>query len=207
MKRLFTFISLTASVLVAQAQVIPTMVEYSTAEDYVILLQKQGYQSYSVDISALQDETYIIKPVVKHYKKGKEVENPFNSEMSLSSRDALTVGDRIKIGFMPGNKPTVRTLSFCVTETSAMIMPLMFDERKDPETDDVEDSYGYRPFAIEGIELGKFIPVALCGAYWYDKEGGFFRFCGEGSISPSMTEDILKDIEEYYVVGMTVRKQ
>lgn len=196
-----------ASMLTLQAQVIPTKVEQSTAEDYVILLQKQGFQSYSVDISALQDETYIIKPVVKHYKKGKEVENPFNFEMSLSSRDALTVGDRIKIGFMPGNKPTVRTLSFHVTETGSMTIPMIFDERKDPETDDVEDSYGYRPFTIEGIELGKFIPVALCGAYWYDKEGGFFRFCGEGSISPSMNEDILKDIEEYYVVGMTVRKQ
>ncbi len=49
----------------------------------------------------------------------------------------------------------------------------MFDEQKDPNTGEVEDSYGYRPFAIEGIELDKFIPVALCGAYWYDKEGGF----------------------------------
>lgn len=196
-----------ACMLTVQAQVIPTKVEQSAAEDYVLLLKKQGFQSYSVDVSALQNETYIIEPVVKHYKNGKEAENPFDFGVAFTSRDALTICDKVRVGFMPGEIPNVRMLNFHVTETGSMTIPMIFDERKDPETGEVDNSYGYRPFTIEGIELGKFIPVALCGAYWYDKEGGFFRFCGEDSISPSMTEDILKDIEEYYVVGMTVRKQ
>ena len=207
MNRILTILSLLACTLMAQAQVITTKVEQSTAEDYVLLLKKQGYQSYSVDVSALQNETYIIEPVVKHYKNGKEAVNPFDFGVAFTSRDALTVCDRIRVGFMPGEMPAVVMMSFYVTETGALTIPLVFDERKDPETGEVEKSYGYRPFTIDGIELGKFIPVALCGAYWYDKKGGFFRFCGENSISPAMSEDILKSIEEYYIVGMIIKKQ
>lgn len=192
---------------IAQAQVVKTQVKESSIEDYIILLKQKGYQSFSVDITSLQNETYVIEPIIKHFQKGKEVELAFSLGIAFTNRDDLTLSDNVKVGFSPTDNPNVRMLSFHVTETGAMTMPLLFDERKNPETGEPDDSYGYRRFEIDGIEIGKFTPIALCGAYWYDTEDESFRFCGEYVLDPDLNDDILKSVEDYYIIGMIVTKQ
>lgn len=206
MRRLFSIFFATLLAMNITAQVFSTRVLPSTAEDYVLLLQRKGYQSYAIDINELKDENYWVKPVIRHYKGGKQMENPFDFEIAFSTHDSQAICDKVRVGFIPSDNPAIRMLSFHVTETGAMQIPLVFDERKDPNTGEMEDSYGFRPFVVEELELGKFIPIAMCGAYWYDAETGYFRFCGENEISPAMSEDILKGIEEYYVIGMIVNK-
>lgn len=208
MKQIISLIFATMLAMNISAQTFPTKVQPSTAEDYVLLLQRNGYQSYAADISALKDENYLIEPVIRHYKGGRLVENPFDFSIAFTTHEGdKSVNEKVRVGFTPGENPAIRMMSFFVSERGAMQVPLVFDERKHPQTDEVQDSYGYRPFVIEQLELGEFIPIALCGAYWYDPDGDFYRFCGENEISPAMTEDILKDLEEYYIIGMIVNKQ
>lgn len=48
--------------------------------------------------------------------------------------------------------------------------------------------------------------LAMCGAYWYDEDTKFFRFCGDDILTEDMTSDLLKDVKEYYIIGMKVHK-
>lgn len=204
-KRIITLFMMMTITVISYAQVFSTKFLPSTAEDYVLLLQREGYQSYSIDISALKNENYLVEPVIRHYKGGKQVENPFDFGIAFNTHDSKSVSEKVRVGFSPGNNPSIRMMNFHVS--GAIQIPLLFDEQKNPKTGEVDEHYGYRPFVVEQIELGKFIPIALCGAYWYDEEGELFRFCGDNEITPSMNEDILKSIEEYYVIGMIIKKQ
>ena len=56
------------------------------------------------------------------------------------------------------------------------------------------------------MKIGEFTPLVLYGSAWFDSEAGIFRFCGENEISPDMHEDIVKDIPEFYVIGVIIKK-
>ena len=52
----------------------------------------------------------------------------------------------------------------------------------------------------------KFTPLILYGSAWFDSDTGVFRFCGDVEISPDMHEDIIKNIPEFYVIGVIIKK-
>ena len=231
MKRTILDLLLMASAALGSAQTFPAKIQPSTAEDYVLLLESKGYKSYAVDITSLKDHNYMIEPVIQHYKDGKLTDNVIDLGIGFSTqdkfsgyteedrqkliatgqvydaeKDLLELCEKIRIGFMPTDNPLVESLKFYVTSHGAFTLPLFFDEQKDPETGEVGNTYNFRPFVVESIELEKFIPLAMCGVSWYDTKGGFFRFCGEEVLSEGMSEDILKSVPEYYIIGMKVHK-
>jgi len=208
MKKYFSIVCFLLGVALCNAQTFPTGINPSTAEDYVVLLQKSGYMSYSADVSALlnEKEVFWIEPVIQHYKNGKLQENEYDFGIRLSNRDSRTRCENVRVGFAPDSNKTLRYLNFFVTETGAISLPLLFEEQKDPETGEVSNTYGYRSFSVDDIKLNTFIPIAMCGAYWYDQDTGGFRFCGEFVLNPDMSDDILKSIPEYYIIGMKISK-
>lgn len=208
MKKYLTFVCFVLSVVFCNAQTFPTSIKPSTAEDYVVLLQKSGYMSFSADVSVLlnEKEVFWIEPVVQHYKNGKLQENVFDFGVKFSNRDSKTKCESVRVGFAPDTNKMLRYLNFFVTETGSISLPLIFEEQKDLETGEVSNTYGYRQFSVDSIALDTFIPVAMCGTYWYDKDTGGFRFCGEDILNPDMSDNILKLIPDYYIIGMKISR-
>lgn len=205
MKKLLAIVCLFSSV-VCNAQSYSASINPSSADDYIVLLQKCGYMSYSADVSSLlkENDKFWIEPVIQHYKNGVLQENEYDFGIRFSNRDSQTICEKVRIGFAPDANKLVRYLNFFVTETGAITLPLVFDEQKDPETGEVSNTYGFRQFCIDSIQLNTFIPIAMCGAFWYDN--GRFRFCGEDILTPDLSDGILKSLPDYYIIGMRISK-
>lgn len=182
----------------------------ATADDYIPLLKEMGYEVYSFDLSELGKDsaTYQIQPVVKRYAEGGE-EAYMDLGLSFTNRN----GDVVY------NKATV-SLSPCQTSPSPEIVakqmtfnldfyklgyPLYFIKAVSPDGKE-NTLYESRPFKLEEIKIGEFIPLVLYGSAWYDEECNCYRFCGDNEISPDMHEDIVKYIPEFYVIGVIIRK-
>lgn len=198
-----------------------------------MLLEQQGYKSYAFDMTSLKDATYWIEPIIQHYKDGKLVENEINFQMQFSSRDMvpqhdseyvdklrqsgriydekrgiLRLCERLRVGFFPSADQRMRMMKFYVTETGNYTLPLFFDAQIDLDTGEEEQlyNYGFREFQVKEIAIDKFIPLAMCGAHWYDTKIKQFRFCGDEILTEDMQEDILKLVKEYYIIGMKVHR-
>ena len=233
MKRVFVIWILLAYVAVGYGQTLGISNVVATAEDYVLLLETKGYRTFAYDVTSLKDETYWIEPVIQHYQNGKLVPNMFDIPVQFSSRDMLasendeyvermrktgqiydeqngilSLCEKIRVGFAPSNDQCVRIMRFYVTNRGNVTLPLFFDKQIDLKTGMEEEvySYGFVPFVVDEIVLDKFIPLVMCGAYWYDENSESFRFCGEEVLTEEMTENILKMVKDYYVIGMKVHR-
>lgn len=233
MKHLFLSVLSIAFAITVSAQTFALKNTPSTAEDYMLLLESKGYKSFAFDIASLKDATYWIEPVIQHYKDGKLVPNAFEFNMQFSNRDMLpsnnpefvnqmrqagkihdeqkgilNLCEKIRVGFAPMKEQALRLMKFYVTEGGAISIPLVFDPQIDPETGKESEyySYGFREFLVNEIKFDTFIPLAMCGAYWYDAETQHHRFCGDIVLTADMTSSLMKDVKEYYIIGMKVHK-
>ena len=230
MVRIFTFAAMIIVSVAACAQSFVSKRIKSVAEDYVLLMESKGYKSYAFDMTAFKDATYWVEPVVRHFHNGKEVNDAVGFSIRLSTRDMLPsesdgekadsraldaydaakgiycLCERLRVGFIPTDSDNVVLTKFHVTERASITLPLFLEKQRNPETGETECIVGYRPFRVERIELGKFVPLAMVGVWWYDNDCKMFRFCGEDELTEGMSEDMLKFIPDYYVVGMKVYK-
>ncbi|MCF0180465.1 MAG: DUF5041 domain-containing protein [Bacteroidales bacterium] len=202
----------------------------ATVEDYIPLLEEKGYKVYSFDISPLakEDVTYTLEPTIKHFVGGKEQDSEiYNFGIGFTNRDMLSqysaesqariiaenkmfdaergivkLQSKLTVSFSPIEDG--RTMSFKVGGLG-ISLSLTFQKVTSPNGL-INTSYGDRPFKIEEIKINEFYPLVLLGTFWYDKDSDVFRFCGEDSLSADMSEDFIKDIPEYYVIGVIVRK-
>ena len=83
---------------------------------------------------------------------------------------------------------------------------MMFEAQTDSNMGEEYNNYGFRQFLVNEIVLDKFIPLAMCGTYWYDEEIKRYRFCGDDILTDDMTSSLLTDVKEYYIIGMKVHK-
>ncbi len=231
MKRILLSAIFIAITLIANAQTFAIKNVPSTSEDYKLLLEAKGYKSFAFDVTSLKDATYWIEPVIQHYKNGKQVENAFDFSIQFSNRDMLPTDnkdyvqqmrqagviydeakgilnlcEKLRVGFIPAEDKNIRMMQFYVTDRGTITLPLIFDAQIDPSTGEEDNTYGFRQFIVNEIVLDKFIPLAMCGTYWYDEESKSFRFCGDDFLTDSMTSDLLKSVNEYYIIGMKVHK-
>lgn len=70
-----------------------------------------------------------------------------------------------------------------------------------------EYKYGYRPFKVDVIQLGDYIPLLMVGSYWYDQKLNVIRFCGESELPADLSSEMLSKIPHYYVIGVIIRKK
>ncbi|MBQ9640903.1 MAG: DUF5041 domain-containing protein [Bacteroidaceae bacterium] len=167
--------------------------------DYLPLLNAKGYMAYSFNTKKLKGTE--VEPVVMEYVKGKEPKEVlgFNVVMSLDKK--------LIIGFRPSDNDSTANYLFHFGENRCFGGRLKLNPIFDPEKpEDKWYMYDSRPFElVPPFEKGKFIPLVLYGSYWYDPKAGGCRFCGDSTIKPDLSSDIVKYIPHYYVLGIKIK--
>lgn len=202
----------------------------ASAEDYIKLLNRSGYEAFTFDISPLTDGQYYITFKVKEYKDGQEIKddiwggyatfrnmtllsefpeddqkNAKPENMADLDRGIYAMGKKIMIGFTPIVNDSIQPVSIEVENMGSRSAQLqMLPQYVNNESINGNKFFRYyaRPFKTGEIATGKFLPLVLLGSMWYDKDLGIFRFCGEKEIDPDMSSLILRYIPHYYVIGI-----
>ena len=197
MKKAFSTLLLAIIALTASAQEIK--VNKPSVSDYLPLLQAKGYKAYSFDTKEFKDVN--AQPVIMEYAKGQEPREltEFNITMSFD--------EKLIVGFVPSDNDSTATYAFRFDDVRGFSSRLPLHPIYDPDhPEDKWYMYESRPFELVApFERGKFIPLVLYGSYWYEPETGACRFCGDNTIKPDLTSDIVKSIPHFYVLGIKMQ--
>ena len=203
----------------------------ATFDDCLSLLQEAGYNMFVYDISSLKDKATHVEFCVKEYENGNLVEvgdsRSRSSVFELIRRiseyseeeqrvikasaiaddednDIFRLATRLKIGFTPVGADMEQRVQFEVAGKVQMACFSKLLSLRDNRMDKSHRKLDYytRPFIIDGFEKGKFIPLVLYAAPWWDENYEIYRFCGENELSPDMTSELLKDSPHYFVIGV-----
>ena len=167
--------------------------------DYLALFNAKGYMAYSFDVSQLKDCE--IEMYLKEFCEGKET----RSNSVLGSAYAFEPkGNKLIIGFLPAENDSTQKYCYSLEDTftytgSISLKPVYWASENKWMT-----QYHTRPFEMSSFEKEKFIPLVLCGSVWYDEKWKITRFCGENTIEPDLSSDILKFVPHYYIIGVIV---
>jgi len=197
MKKAFSTLLLAIIALTASAQEIK--VNKPSVSDYLPLLQAKGYKAYSFDTKEFKDT--MVQPIIMEYAKGQEPREltEFNITMSFD--------EKLIVGFVPSDNDSTATYAFRFDDVRGFSSRLPLHPIYDPDhPEDKWYMYESRPFKLVApFERGKFIPLVLYGSYWYEPETGACRFCGDNTIKPDLTSDIVKSIPHFYVLGIKMQ--
>lgn len=201
----------------------------ATVDDYLPLLESAGYMTFPFDLSALSDKRYTITVNIREYENG-EIKSanalpwePTYSNMQLISdfdkeqqaliarevmadpdRGIYSLAEKINIGFHP-IADSLQTVFLDIQNMGSMSYKLKLKAVRNPSNDTEQYLYGYRPFRMpDTITAGEFIPLVLAGSFWFDKDFNVIRFCGENTIEPDLSSNIVSSIPHYYVVGIKI---
>lgn len=169
-----------------------------TLGDYMQLLKAKGYIAYSFDMKEFKDKSF--EPVVMEYIKGEEAKDVLGFSVSFP------IGEKLVIGFAPSSNDSTYVYSFQSVGGGGFNATLKLQPVFAPEMP-TKQSYRYesRPFElVSPVETGMVIPLVLFGSYWYEKETGVSRFCGEQFIKPDFSSEIIKSIPHFYVFGIKI---
>ncbi|MBD5346840.1 MAG: DUF5041 domain-containing protein [Bacteroides sp.] len=200
----------------------------SAPDDYIRLLQANGYNSYAFDISSLSDRRYSLIFMAQEYAGGKKVSDnvlytfridnmrmvsDFDEkdqatikpeEMDVPERGIYTLANRISIGLAPAGNDSVKKVVINVEGMATLHGELNMKSISDPMSGKTYRNYESRSFKAADIKAGEFVPLVLFGSFWFDEKFKIFRFCGEIEIEPDMSSRILSDIPYYYVIGVKI---
>ena len=231
-KYILSFINLFAVITISAQSIKPIESDF---KDYVYLLNDNGYEVFSFDISELKDSTYQINLVIKEYESGKE--EPINihdfkygnlhnrllvkdfmwrelsdeelEDLKNNSDDfengIFRVSDKISVGFLPVENDSIENFKLRIDNIGTIGSKLKLRKVFGGHDPNGEFSYGTRPFSISSFKPNTFIPLALYGSYWYDEQFDIVRFCGENEIDPELKAEILKDSPHYYIIGIVFK--
>lgn len=198
---------------------------------YVSLLQADGYEVQSYDLSALSDSTYSFMLIVREYENGKMIHDGYErfiyplrnrtmlsrfseedrktvkpEDMADAARGIFALGTRLNLGLSPLNDSTLR-VSMEIPEIGAAYQQLSLRPQVHPKTGTVQRNYSNRPFTAPVFHSDTFIPLMLVGSAWYDPHIEMFRFCGESEIAPDLSSEILSHVPHFYVIGVETKKE
>lgn len=200
----------------------------SVTDDYIRLLQDNGYASYAFDISSLADRRYSLTFMAQEYAGGKKISDnvlytsrfdnmtmvsDFSEEdqatikpeeMAVPERGIYTLANRIAIGLAPADNDSVKKVVINVESMGSLNGRLKMKSIPDPMSGKSYRHYESRSFKAVDIKAGEFVPLVLFGSFWFDEKYKIFRFCGETEIEPDMSSRILDDIPYYYVIGVKI---
>lgn len=197
MKRTIIASLLAVFCMTAVAQNLKTV--EATPQDYIPLLNGKGYMAYSFDTKEFKDASF--EPIVMEYAKGQKPRAVTNFTITMS------LDEKLIIGFVPSVNDSTATYAFRFPDGRGCQSRLTLMPVCNPDNP-TEKWYMYesRPFElIPPFKKGKFIPLVLYGSYWYAPENGCCRFCGDNTIKPDLSSDILKNIPHFYVLGIKIK--
>lgn len=198
---------------------------------YVSLLQADGYDVQSYDLSALSDSTYSFMLIIREYENGKMIHDGYErfiyplrnrnmlsrfseedqktvkpEDMADAARGIYSLGTRLNLGLSPLNDSTLR-VSMEIPEIGAAYQQLSLRPQVHPKTGTIQHNYNNRPFTAPVFHSDTFIPLMLVGSAWYDPHIEMFRFCGESEIAPDLSSEILSHVPHFYVIGVETKKE
>ena len=203
----------------------------ATFDDCLSLLQQAGYNMFVYDISSLKDKATHVEFCVKEYKNGNLVEvgdsHSRSSVFELIRRisefseddqkvikaaaiaddednDIFRLATRLKIGFTPVGADMEQSAQFEVAGKVQMALFSKLLSLRDNRVDKSHRKLDYytRPFIIDGFEKGKFIPLVLYAAPWWDEKYETYRLCGETEIPADMSSQVMKLSPHYFIIGV-----
>ena len=203
----------------------------ATFDDCLSLLQEAGYNMFVYDISSLKDKATHVEFCVKEYENGNLVEvgdsRSRSSVFELIRRiseyseeeqrvikasaiaddednDIFRLATRLKIGFTPVGADMEQRVQFEVAGKVQMACFSKLLSLRDNRMDKSHRKLDYytRPFIIDGFEKGKFIPLVLYAAPWWDENYETYRLCGETEIPADMSSQVMKLSPHYFIIGV-----
>ncbi|MBO5921909.1 MAG: DUF5041 domain-containing protein [Bacteroidaceae bacterium] len=203
----------------------------ATFDDCLSLLQQAGYNMFVYDISSLKDKATHVEFCVKEYENGNLVEvgdsRSRSSVFELIRRiseyseeeqrvikasaiaddednDIFRLATRLKIGFTPVGADMEQRVQFEVAGKVQMALFSKLLSLRDNRMDKSHRKLDYytRPFIIDGFEKGKFIPLVLYAAPWWDEKYETYRLCGETKIPADMSSQVMKLSPHYFIIGV-----
>ncbi len=205
----------------------PIVSQQAVFEDYLPILENAGYMVYSFDISGLQDSMKTLTLDVREYEYGERtgynsgamgfpnmvmLSNYTEADQERILADGLAavpergiykLSGKLTLSFYPGMDDSMVVLRANVENIGEWMwgLPLRPLESSSQESDDVY-KYGHRPYELDSLEEGEFIPLVMYGSFW--KDGAFYRFCGEKFLPSDMSSQMMKYVPHYYVIGVTI---
>lgn len=198
---------------------------------YVSLLQADGYDVQSFDLSALSDSTYSFMLIIREYENGKMIHDGYErfiyplrnrnmlsrfseedqktvkpEDMADAARGIYSLGTRLNLGLSPLNDSTLR-VSMEIPEIGAAYQQISLRPQAHPKTGTIQHNYSNRPFTAPVFQSSTFIPLMFVGAAWYDPQIEMFRFCGENEITPDLSQEIVSHVPHFYVIGVETKKE
>lgn len=197
--------------------------------DYIPILKDAGYEVFSFDISSLKDDTYNIGFAVREYVMGELVPDPLEGAFALTNRDMISgyskgyqqkiieeglaydvergvykLYEKMTIGISP-SADSLKNVSFSIGKYRiGRALPLKPMDA--PGIVGKQYSYDTRPFKVDTISIGEFVPLVMLGTWWYDEDAQTIRFCGDEELAADMSSGMLKRIPHYYVIGVIVTR-
>ena len=197
MKKLLSTALLVLVALTGLAQEIK--VNETTFNDYKALFNAKGYMVYSFDISELKGSK--IELYLKEYVDSQEVKSVsiLGGAYSMEPK-----GDKVLLGVLPSDNDSTLTYYYNLENTLSYTGVLKTKPIFWASENKWITQYHTRPFEMAPVEKEKFIPLVLYGSIWYDEKWKITRFCGENTIKPDLSSDILKYVSHYYIIGIIV---
>ena len=191
---------LTLVAMMGQAQEQGLKMNEPSINDYIPLLNAKGYIAYSFDVSAIKGRN--VTCTFKEFVNGKEVEG---SPRLLMPYTFEAKGDRLIIGFLPNMNDSTAMCCYSWDHTLSFNSTLKLKQIYWESENQYLYSYCSRPFELTTpLDKETFIPLVLYSSFWYDAKAKITRCCGENTIKPDLSSDILKYTPHYYILGITV---
>ena len=196
-KKILLTLLLALVVVAGQAQKIK--MSQPSFSDYLPLLNAQGYRVYSFDTKKMKGAE--VEVVVMEYAKGEEPKKAFNFDVNMS------LGKKLVIGIVPSSSDSTANYLFRFSEDREFggrfkLKPIFVPQMPGKK----HFVYESRPFEqATSFKKGEMIPLVMYGSYWYDEDGGSFRFCGDNEIKLDFSSYILEFIPHYYVLGIKIK--
>ena len=198
---------------------------------YISLLEADGYNVQSYDISALSDSTYSVLFLVREYENGKMIHDGherfiyelrtrnmlsrFSDEekakvkpedMDDAAKGIVNLGQKVNIGLAPHNDSTLR-VSLEIPNIGSTYQYLSMRSQTDPKNGQIVRRYQTRPFTAPDFRTDSFIPLMFVGSVWYDTNFEIFRFCGDNIITPDLSSEIVSHVPHFYVIGVELKNK
>ena len=200
-KKIIVMILLVLVAVVAHGQEISKA--EPNADDYVKLLNAQGYHVFALDVSKLEKNKYLMMPVIQVWTDGK-LEKNLLEDFGIGFTNE---SPKITIGLMPKND-SLFVCKFQFDDFCGFSVPLP----KRPVKNEVDGSesinYEARPFAINPEwKENEVIPIAAYSSSWYDPESQICRNCDSTEFDAAYQRSATFKLSPHiYVFGITIRK-
>ncbi len=173
------------------------------ADDYVKLLNEQGYHVFALDMSKLEKNKYLMTPVIQVWSDGK-LETNLLEDLGMGFTNE---SPKITIGLMP-KSDSLFVCKFQFDDVCGFGMTLPMRPVKNEAEDYELIDYQARPFAIvPAWKENEVIPIAAYSSSWYDPESKICRNCDDREFDASYQRSATFKLSPHiYIFGITIRR-